>query len=213
MSENNWSLQPQDVFKRSPIVPVMVINKIEHAVPLAKALVAGGISVLEVTLRTPCALEAIAKIAKEVPEALVGAGTILNEQQLKQAVEAGSQFIITPGATVDLLKAAKAGNVPLIPGVASISEVMVGMELGYTHFKFFPAEASGGVNALKSFSGPLSGIRFCPTGGISPKSYKEYLALGNVDCIGGSWIAPTDAVDAEDWQTITQLCKDALNGL
>ncbi|MCL1142517.1 bifunctional 4-hydroxy-2-oxoglutarate aldolase/2-dehydro-3-deoxy-phosphogluconate aldolase [Shewanella gaetbuli] len=213
MSENNWSLQPQDVFKRSPIVPVMVINKIEHAVPLAKALVAGGISVLEVTLRTPCALEAIAKIAKEVPEALVGAGTILNEQQLKQAVEAGSQFIITPGATVDLLKAAKAGNVPLIPGVASISEVMVGMELGYTHFKFFPAEASGGVNALKSFSGPLSGIRFCPTGGIGPKSYKEYLALGNVDCIGGSWIAPTDAVDAEDWQTITQLCKDALNGL
>ena len=213
MLENNWTLQPQDIFKRSPIVPVMVINKIEHAVPLAKALVAGGISVLEVTLRTECALEAIALIAKEVPEALVGAGTILNELQLQQAVDAGSQFIITPGATVDLLKAAKRGNVPLIPGVASISEVMTGMELGYTHFKFFPAEASGGVNALKAFSGPLANIRFCPTGGITPTSYKNYLALANVDCIGGSWIAPTDAMEQEDWGRITQLCKDAIGAL
>ncbi|MDO6680457.1 MULTISPECIES: bifunctional 4-hydroxy-2-oxoglutarate aldolase/2-dehydro-3-deoxy-phosphogluconate aldolase [unclassified Shewanella] len=213
MLENNWTLQPQDIFKRSPIVPVMVINKIEHAVPLAKALVAGGISVLEVTLRTECALEAIALIAKEVPEALVGAGTILNELQLQQAVDAGSQFIITPGATVDLLKAAKRGNVPLIPGVASISEVMAGMELGYTHFKFFPAEASGGVNALKAFSGPLANIRFCPTGGITPTSYKNYLALANVDCIGGSWIAPTDAMEQEDWGRITQLCKDAIGAL
>ncbi|NKF50692.1 bifunctional 4-hydroxy-2-oxoglutarate aldolase/2-dehydro-3-deoxy-phosphogluconate aldolase [Shewanella sp. WXL01] len=210
MVSNNWALQPADVFKTSPVVPVMVIERLEDAVPLAKALVAGGIKVLEVTLRTECALEAIAKIAKEVPEALVGAGTVLNEAQLNQAVEAGSQFIITPGATVDLLKAAKQGNVPLIPGVASISEVMVGMELGYTHFKFFPAEASGGVNALKSFGGPLSGIRFCPTGGISQSSYKDYLALKNVDCIGGSWIAPTDAVADKDWDRITQLCKDAL---
>ncbi|MDO6640680.1 bifunctional 4-hydroxy-2-oxoglutarate aldolase/2-dehydro-3-deoxy-phosphogluconate aldolase [Shewanella sp. 5_MG-2023] len=213
MLENNWTLQPQDIFKRSPIVPVMVINKIEHAVPLAKALVAGGISVLEVTLRTECALEAIALIAKEVPDALVGAGTILNELQLQQAVDAGSQFIITPGATVDLLKAAKRGNVPLIPGVASISEVMAGMELGYTHFKFFPAEASGGVNALKAFSGPLANIRFCPTGGITPTSYKNYLALANVDCIGGSWIAPTDAMEQEDWGRITQLCKEAISAL
>ncbi|WP_144208079.1 bifunctional 4-hydroxy-2-oxoglutarate aldolase/2-dehydro-3-deoxy-phosphogluconate aldolase [Shewanella donghaensis] len=213
MLENNWTLQPQDIFKRSPIVPVMVINKIEHAVPLAKALVAGGISVLEITLRTECALEAIALIAKEVPEALVGAGTILNETHLQQAVDAGSQFIITPGATIGLLKAAKRGNVPLIPGVASISEVMAGMELGYTHFKFFPAEASGGVNALKAFSGPLANIRFCPTGGITPTSYKNYLALPNVDCIGGSWIAPTDAMEQGDWDRITQLCKDAIGAL
>ncbi|MBB1267954.1 bifunctional 4-hydroxy-2-oxoglutarate aldolase/2-dehydro-3-deoxy-phosphogluconate aldolase [Shewanella sp. SR44-3] len=213
MLENNWSLQPQDVFNCSPIVPVMVINKIEHAVPLARALVAGGIKVLEVTLRTPCALEAIALIAKEVPEALVGAGTVLNEAQLKQAVDAGSQFIITPGGTPDLLKAGMKGKVPLIPGVASISEVMVGMELGYTHFKFFPAEASGGVDALKAFSGPLAGIRFCPTGGITPDSYQRYLALPNVDCIGGSWIAPTDAVDAQDWQRITELCHEALSPL
>ncbi|MCL1065590.1 bifunctional 4-hydroxy-2-oxoglutarate aldolase/2-dehydro-3-deoxy-phosphogluconate aldolase [Shewanella olleyana] len=213
MLENNWTLQPQDIFKRSPIVPVMVINKIEHAVPLAKALVAGGISVLEITLRTECALEAIELIAKEVPEAIVGAGTILNELHLQQAIDAGSQFIITPGATKGLLEAAKKGNVPLIPGVASISEVMVGMELGYTHFKFFPAEASGGVNALKAFSGPLANIRFCPTGGITPNSYKNYLALPNVDCIGGSWIAPTDAMEQGDWERITQLCKDAISAL
>ncbi|WP_299008411.1 bifunctional 4-hydroxy-2-oxoglutarate aldolase/2-dehydro-3-deoxy-phosphogluconate aldolase [uncultured Shewanella sp.] len=213
MLENNWSIQSQDIFKCSPIVPVMVINKIEDAVPLAKALVAGGIKVLEVTLRTACALEAIAKIAKEVPEAYVGAGTVLNEEQLHQAVEAGAQFVITPGATPELLKAAMSGTVPLIPGVASISEVMAGMELGYTHFKFFPAEASGGVNALKAFSGPLANIRFCPTGGISPDSYKKYLALPNVDCIGGSWIAPTDAMAAGDWNKITMLCKEALAGL
>ncbi|QLE85644.1 MULTISPECIES: bifunctional 4-hydroxy-2-oxoglutarate aldolase/2-dehydro-3-deoxy-phosphogluconate aldolase [Shewanella] len=213
MVENNWSIQPQDIFKRSPIVPVMVINKIEDAVPLARALVAGGISVLEVTLRTPCALEAITKIAKEVPEAVVGAGTILNEEQLDQAVAAGAQFIITPGATVGLLKAAMKGTVPLIPGVASISEVMEGMSLGYSNFKFFPAEASGGVNALKAFSGPLANVRFCPTGGITPNSYKEYLALKNVDCIGGSWIAPTDAMEQGDWQRITDLCKEAIAGI
>lgn len=213
MLENNWLIQPQDIFDRSPIVPVMVINKIEHAVPLARALVAGGISVLEVTLRTDCALEAISKIAKEVPEALVGAGTILNEVQLGQAVKAGAQFVITPGATTDLLKAAMAGTTPLIPGVASISEVMAGMALGYKNFKFFPAEASGGVNALKAFSGPLADIRFCPTGGITPSSYKEYLALKNVDCIGGSWIAPTDAMEQGDWGRITALCKEAISAL
>ena len=213
MQNNNWSLQPQEVFSRSPIVPVMVIKDIEHAVPLANALVAGGIKVLEVTLRTPCALEAIARIAKEVPEAIVGAGTILNVEQLKQASEAGAQFVITPGATPALLSAAKQGSVPLIPGVASISEVMEGMAQGYTHFKFFPAEASGGVNALKAFGGPLSGIRFCPTGGISPGNYNDYLALDNVDCIGGSWIAPVDAMEAGDWDRITKLCQDALAGI
>ncbi|MDB2386591.1 bifunctional 4-hydroxy-2-oxoglutarate aldolase/2-dehydro-3-deoxy-phosphogluconate aldolase [Shewanella sp.] len=213
MSDNNWLIQPHDIFKRSPIVPVMVINKIEHAVPLAKALVAGGISVLEVTLRTECALEAISKIAQEVPEALVGAGTILNTEQLDQAVTAGAQFVITPGATTELLKAAMAGHTPLIPGVASISEVMAGMALGYTNFKFFPAEASGGVNALKAFSGPLANIRFCPTGGITPSSYKDYLALNNVDCIGGSWIAPTDAMEQGDWARITALCKEAISAL
>lgn len=212
MGQNNWVLQPAEIFSRSPVVPVMVINKIEHAIPLAKALVAGGISVLEVTLRTQCALEAISLIAKEVPEALVGAGTVLNEEQLNQAIEAGSQFIITPGATPRLLQAAMKGKVPLIPGVASISEVMVGMEEGYTHFKFFPAESSGGTGALKSFAGPLSAIRFCPTGGINLSNYNNYLSLPNVDCIGGSWIAPTDAMNKGDWQRITDLCKQAIAG-
>ncbi|MBM7070781.1 bifunctional 4-hydroxy-2-oxoglutarate aldolase/2-dehydro-3-deoxy-phosphogluconate aldolase [Shewanella sp. 202IG2-18] len=213
IKQNNWSIQPAEVFACSPVVPVMVINKIEHAVPLAKALVAGGIKVLEVTLRTECALAAIAKIKAEVPDAMVGAGTVLNEEQLAHAVNAGSEFIITPGATTHLLEVAMKGNVPLIPGVASISEVMKGMDLGYTHFKFFPAEASGGVKALKAFSGPLSNIRFCPTGGITPDSYKDYLALPNVECIGGSWIAPTDAMESGDWERITQLCKEALADL
>ena len=213
MQINNWSIQPQEIFSRSPIVPVMVIKELEHAVPLAKALVAGGINVLEVTLRTPCALAAISMISKEVPEAIVGAGTILNEEQLRQSVEAGAQFVITPGATPSLLAAAKDGQVPLIPGVASISEVMEGMSQGYSHFKFFPAEASGGVSALKAFGGPLSGIRFCPTGGISPSNYNDYLALENVDCIGGSWIAPVDAMEAGDWDQITKLCQDAIAGI
>lgn len=210
MENNNWSLQPQSVFARSPIVPVMVINKIEHAVPLAKALVAGGISVLEVTLRTSCALEAISEIAKSVPEAVVGAGTVLNQAQLKQATDAGSQFLISPGSTTQLLRAAKAGSVPLIPGVSTISEVMTGIAEGYTHFKFFPAESSGGVGALKSFSGPLSSVKFCPTGGINLQNFNEYLALPNVECIGGSWIAPTSLMDEGNWQEITNLCKQAL---
>ncbi|MCF1428672.1 MAG: bifunctional 4-hydroxy-2-oxoglutarate aldolase/2-dehydro-3-deoxy-phosphogluconate aldolase [Shewanella sp.] len=213
MQINNWCLQPQEVFSRSPIIPVMVIKEIEHAVPLAKALVAGGIKVLEVTLRTSCALDAISRIAQEVPEAIVGAGTVLNVEQLQQATDAGAQFVITPGATPVLLAVAKQGSVPLIPGVASISEVMEGMSQGYTHFKFFPAEASGGVNALKAFGGPLSNIRFCPTGGISPENYLDYLALANVDCIGGSWIAPVDAMESGDWDRITELCREALAGI
>ncbi|RLV60623.1 keto-hydroxyglutarate-aldolase/keto-deoxy-phosphogluconate aldolase [Parashewanella curva] len=211
MVNNNWSLQPADVFERSPVVPVMVINKLEHAVPLAKALVAGGISVLEITLRTECALEAIKLIKQEVPEALVGAGTVLNEEQLQQAIDAGSEFIITPGASVDLLKAGTQSGVPMFPGVATISEIMTALELGYKHLKFFPAEASGGVKTLKAFAGPLpKDIRFCPTGGISPKNYRDYLELDFIDCIGGSWIAPSDAIEAGDWDRITGLCKEAL---
>ncbi|MCH1921313.1 bifunctional 4-hydroxy-2-oxoglutarate aldolase/2-dehydro-3-deoxy-phosphogluconate aldolase [Shewanella sp. A3A] len=213
MANNHWSLQPQEVFNLSPVIPVMVINKLEHAVPLAKALVAGGIKVLEVTLRTECALAAISKIAKEVPDAVVGAGTILNEAQLKQATDAGAQFAITPGATPAILAAGKAGSIPLIPGVASISEVMEGLNQGYQFFKFFPAEASGGVGALKAFGGPLAGVRFCPTGGITPENYRDYLKLSNVDCIGGSWIAPVSAMEEGDWEHITKLCQEALSGV
>ncbi|MFQ6372727.1 bifunctional 4-hydroxy-2-oxoglutarate aldolase/2-dehydro-3-deoxy-phosphogluconate aldolase [Shewanella sp. YIC-542] len=210
MTQNNWMLQPAEVFALSPVIPVMVINDIAHAVPLARALVSGGIRVLEVTLRTTCALAAIEKIAAQVPEAVVGAGTILNETMLQQAQDAGAQFAITPGATEALLNAGKAGRIPLIPGVASISEVMAGLGHGYHHFKFFPAEASGGVKALKAFAGPLGDVRFCPTGGIALHNYLDYLALPNVDCIGGSWIAPVTAMDAGDWAQITQLCQQAL---
>ncbi|MGE4261393.1 bifunctional 4-hydroxy-2-oxoglutarate aldolase/2-dehydro-3-deoxy-phosphogluconate aldolase [Shewanella sp.] len=213
MTQNNWSLQPEAIFALSPIIPVMVINKIEQAVPLAKALVAGGISVLEVTLRTSCALDAIKKIAAEVPEAVVGAGTILNERMLRDAEAAGAQFAITPGATEALLKAGKAGRIPLIPGVASISEIMEGLSEDYRYFKFFPAEASGGVKALKAFAGPLADVHFCPTGGITPENYRDYLALPNVDCIGGSWVAPITAMDNGDWEQITQLCQQALHGI
>ncbi|WP_163930725.1 bifunctional 4-hydroxy-2-oxoglutarate aldolase/2-dehydro-3-deoxy-phosphogluconate aldolase [Paraferrimonas sp. SM1919] len=207
---NNWKVATKDVFSRSKVVPVMVINHIDEAVPLAKALVAGGISVLEITLRTECAIEAIAKIAKEVPEALVGAGTVMNRAQLQQVIDAGAQFAISPGASVDLLKAGQDAEIALIPGVATISEVMTAVELGYTHLKFFPAEVNGGVKALKAWAGPLQGVTFCPTGGISLSNYKDYLALPSVACVGGSWIAPTDAVAAGDWDKITQLCQEAL---
>lgn len=208
---NQWVVQPQTIFEHGKIIPVMIIDKLEHAVPLAKAVVAGGIGVLEVTLRTECALDAIALIAKEVPEALVGAGTILTQTQLQQAVDAGAQFIITPGTTKELLVSAMDGIVPLIPGVASISEVMNGIALGYQHFKFFPAEASGGVAALAAFLGPLPDIHFCPTGGITSRNYNDYLALPNVDCIGGSWIVPSDLIEQASWQKITQLCQQAVS--
>ncbi len=155
--------------------------------PMAKALVAGGVRVLEVTLRTECALEAIRAIAKEVPEAIVGAGTVTNVEQLKAVTEAGAQFAISPGLTESLLKAATGeGTIPLIPGISTVSELMLGMQYGLKEFKFFPAEANGGVKALQAIAGPFGHIRFCPTGGISPANYRDYLALNSVLCIGGS---------------------------
>nr|WP_095506890.1 bifunctional 4-hydroxy-2-oxoglutarate aldolase/2-dehydro-3-deoxy-phosphogluconate aldolase [Paraferrimonas sedimenticola] len=210
MQASNWKTQPAEIFQSSQLVPVMVIEDLADAVPLAKALVAGGVKVLEVTLRTDCALAAIEAIAKEVPDALVGAGTVMNREQLDQVVAAGAQFAISPGASRDLLVAGREAPIPLIPGVASISEVMKGLELGYKEFKFFPAEASGGIAALKAFSGPLSDVVFCPTGGIGGHNYRDYLALPNVACVGGSWMAPTDKVRAKDWAGITAICKEAL---
>ncbi|QIZ76642.1 bifunctional 4-hydroxy-2-oxoglutarate aldolase/2-dehydro-3-deoxy-phosphogluconate aldolase [Ferrimonas lipolytica] len=207
---NQWQRQPAEVFSRSKVVPVMVINKLEDAVPLAKALVAGGISILEVTLRTDCAIEAIRAISKAVPEALIGAGTVLTPEQLDAAIEAGAQFAISPGTTPTLLQAAKQRSIPLVPGVASVSDMMVALENGYDHLKFFPAEANGGVKALTSMSGPMLQITFCPTGGINLGNYQEYLALKNVKCVGGSWIAPNDAIESGDWQRITALSKEAL---
>jgi 2-dehydro-3-deoxyphosphogluconate aldolase/(4S)-4-hydroxy-2-oxoglutarate aldolase len=194
------------------VVPVIVINKLEHAVPLAKALVAGGVRVLEVTLRTACALDAIRAIAKEVPDAIVGAGTVINPQQLREVTEAGAQFAISPGLTEDLLQAANAGTIPLIPGISTVSELMLGLDQGLREFKFFPAEANGGVKALQAIAGPFPQVRFCPTGGISPANYRDYLALNSVHCIGGSWLVPNDALESGDYDRITSLAREAVAG-
>jgi len=210
MNTNHWKIRPTDVLNASPVMPVRVIHDVENAVPLARALVAGGIKVLEITLRTPVALEAIARIAQEVEGAIVGAGTILNPAQLQAAEDAGAMFAISPGITANLLQAAIKGNIALIPGVATLSELMQGMEYGLDHFKFFPAEAAGGIPMLKSIAGPIPQVTFCPTGGISPENYRSYLQLANVACVGGSWLAPTDAVKNKDWAKITELAQHAV---
>ncbi|WP_038830043.1 bifunctional 4-hydroxy-2-oxoglutarate aldolase/2-dehydro-3-deoxy-phosphogluconate aldolase [Yersinia pseudotuberculosis] len=208
----SWKTSAEQIMTAGPVVPVIVINKLEQAVPLAKALVAGGVRVLEVTLRTPCAVEAIRAIAKEVPETIIGAGTVLNPQQLAEVVEAGAQFAISPGLTDELLKAACEGSIPLIPGISTVSELMLGMSYGLREFKFFPAEANGGVKALQAIGGPFSQVRFCPTGGITPNNYRDYLALKSVLCIGGSWLVPADALESGDYARITELAKQAVEG-
>ena len=207
-----WKYSPEEIFAAGPVVPVLVINDVEKAVPLAKALMEGGIKVLEVTLRTPAAIDVIKRIAQEVPDSLIGAGTVTNAQQLKAVVEAGAKFAISPGMTADLLKAGMDSEIPLIPGISSTSDLMKGKDAGYTHMKFFPAEALGGVKAIKSISGPFPDVTFCPTGGIGPNNYNDYLALNNVKCVGGSWLAPDDAIESGDWARITQLAKEAVAG-
>lgn len=213
MNSNRWKIQPKDVLNASPVMPVMVIQNLDDAVPLAKALVAGGIRVLEITLRTPVALEAIKLISQEVKEAIVGAGTIINPEQLQAAEDAGAVFAISPGLTPTLLAAAKKGNIALIPGIATLSELMQGMEYGLDHFKFFPAEAAGGIPMLKAIAGPIPQVTFCPTGGISPENYNAYLQLSNVACVGGSWLAPADAVKAKNWAKVTELAKLAVDNV
>jgi 2-dehydro-3-deoxyphosphogluconate aldolase/(4S)-4-hydroxy-2-oxoglutarate aldolase len=201
----------KEVMNTSPVMPVMVINQIEQAVPLARALVDGGLKVLEITLRTPVALDAIRRIKAEVPGAIVGAGTIINTQTLHQAIDAGAQFIVSPGVTLSLLDAALACGVPILPGVMTPSEVMRLLEKGITAMKFFPAEAAGGIPMLKSIGGPLPQVTFCPTGGVNPKNAPEYLALSNVACVGGSWMAPSELLDAGDWTEITRRAAEAAN--
>jgi len=210
MNSKHWKIQPTDVLNAGPVMPVMVIKNLEDAVPLAKALVAGGIKVLEITLRTPIALEAIRLISQEVKEAIVGAGTITTPEQLKAAEDAGAVFAISPGLTPALLRAAKEGNIALIPGISTLSELMVGMEAGLDHFKFFPAEAAGGIPMLKAIAGPIPQVTFCPTGGISPENYNAYLSLNNVACVGGSWLVPEDAVKEKNWAKVTELAKLAI---
>ena len=200
----------KDIMAISPIVPVMVINNVEHAVPLAHALVKGGLKVLEITLRTPAALESIRRIRAEVPEAIVGAGTIINIETLNKAIDAGAEFIVSPGTTDKMIDAALATGIPLLPGIANPSQAMRLLEKGITEMKFFPAEAAGGIPMLKSIGAPIPQISFCPTGGVSQKNVKEYYNLSNVACVGGSWMCAASLVDAEDWGEITRLSIEAI---
>ncbi|MBT9099255.1 bifunctional 4-hydroxy-2-oxoglutarate aldolase/2-dehydro-3-deoxy-phosphogluconate aldolase [Methylovulum psychrotolerans] len=209
-TQTHWKISPKDVLNAGPVMPVMVIQNLDDAVPLAQALVAGGIRVLEITLRTPIALQAIKLISDNVKDAIVGAGTITTPEQLKAAEDAGAVFAISPGLTPKLLAAAQSSTIALIPGIASLSELMLGMEYGLDHFKFFPAEAAGGIPMLKAIAGPVPSVTFCPTGGISPENYQAYLALSNVACVGGSWLAPADVVKAKDWAKVTELAQAAI---
>jgi len=208
----NWKMDPLDVLTAGPVVPVMVIKQIEHAVPLARALLEGGIKVLEVTLRSAAAIDAIRRISREVPDAIIGAGTVTTPEDLAKVARAGAVFAISPGLTPTLLAAAAEGPITLIPGISTASELMFGMEMGYMEFKFFPAEAAGGIRMLQAIGGPFPLVTFCPTGGITPENYQAYLALNNVACVGGSWLVPTDALVQEDWRRITGLAREAVAG-
>jgi len=195
--------------KLQPVVPVLIVEDAKTAVPLARALVAGGLKAIEITLRTDAALEAVRLVAQEVEGAVVGAGTILNAAHYAAAVDAGSQFIVSPGTTQELLDVARQSDIPLLPGAATASEVMALREEGYKVLKFFPAEQAGGAAYLKALSSPLAGTLFCPTGGISLKNAMDYLSLPNVVCVGGSWVAPKELVSAGDWAGITKLASEA----
>ncbi|WP_445362358.1 bifunctional 4-hydroxy-2-oxoglutarate aldolase/2-dehydro-3-deoxy-phosphogluconate aldolase [Microbulbifer sp. ANSA003] len=198
-----------EILQVAGVVPVLVVDKVEDALPLAGALIEGGLKVLEVTLRTEAALEVVEQIAKHLPEAHVGTGTVLNGDDLRRSIEAGASFMVSPGATDRLLDAAEGSEAPLLPGAASVSEVMRLYERGYRYQKFFPAQAAGGVPMLKSIGGPLQDVRFCPTGGIGPQNAPDFLALNNVVCVGGSWMASSTLVREKNWAEITRLAKQA----
>ena len=198
-----------DLCRLAPVIPVIVIDRLADAVPLARALVEGGLPVLEVTLRTPVALDAIAAIRRDVQGAHVGVGTVLTGADLDRALAAGASFAVSPGATAALLQAARDRRVPFLPGAATASEVMTLREAGFSHLKFFPAEQAGGVPALKALAGPLADVRFCPTGGVGAGNAASYLALSNVMCVGGSWVAPAEAIRRADFDTIRALARAA----
>ncbi|MER6438453.1 bifunctional 4-hydroxy-2-oxoglutarate aldolase/2-dehydro-3-deoxy-phosphogluconate aldolase [Streptomyces sp. NPDC001185] len=197
------------VLDLAPVMPVVVLTDAADAVPLARALVAGGLPAIEVTLRTPAALDAIRAVAAAVPDAVVGAGTVLTPAQVADTVAAGARFLVSPGWTDGLLDAMRASGVPFLPGVSTASEVVALLERGVREMKFFPAQAAGGTAYLRSLAGPLPQARFCPTGGITADSAGEYLALPNVGCVGGTWMVPGDAIAAKDWGRIESLAADA----
>lgn len=205
-------LTMEQVLKRArPVLPVLVIEDVSLALDLAAALHAGGIDVLEVTLRTPRALDAVAAIRKELPQLLVGAGTLIHTEQFLEARDAGAQFAVSPGCTERLAAAAEDSGLPYLPGVMTPSEVLLALEYGYRSLKLFPANGSTSVKMLKSFKGPFTGIRFCPTGGVTPDNLLSFLRLPNVACVGGTWIAPSNLVRARAWDQITQLAAEARN--
>lgn len=192
-----------------PVIPVIKIERAEDAVPLARALAAGGLRVIEITLRTKDALEAIRRAAEEVPEAVVGAGTILSPRQFREAAEAGSQFIVSPGLTRNLIDAAADSPVPLLPGAITPGEIMTARDAGIDFLKFFPAEQAGGVDFIRALASPIADVRFCPTGGVTPKNAVEYLSLPNIVCVGGSWVAPDVMVKEGRWAEIEALAREA----
>jgi 2-dehydro-3-deoxyphosphogluconate aldolase/(4S)-4-hydroxy-2-oxoglutarate aldolase len=199
----------EQILAAAPVMPVIAIDNLEQALPLAEALLEGGIPTLEITLRTPVALEAIRRIRHAFPRALVGAGTVTTPEALRQVAEAGAVFAVSPGLTRPLLEAAVASPIPLLPGVMTPTEVMAAVDAGFTFLKLFPAEQAGGIGMLKAFVGPFKQLRFCPTGGITPESAIHYLAQPNVVCVGGSWLTPKALLDAGDWSAITRLARTA----
>lgn len=200
---------PPSLLDAVPVMPVVVLERSADAVPVARALVAGGLPAIELTLRTPAALEAIGAIAAQVPEILIGAGTVLTPEQAEQARSAGARFLVSPGATPRLVEAMAGTGLPFLPGTATVSEVLTLLEAGITEMKFFPAEASGGAAFLSSISSPVPAARFCPTGGITQANAAAYLALPNVGCVGGSWLTPASALHAGDWSRVEQLAREA----
>lgn len=208
MTPAEQSLKALEICRLAPVVPVIVVEDVAYARPLAEALVAGGLPALEVTLRTPVALEAIRMMA-EVPGGVVGAGTLLTPADVKAAKAAGAKFGVSPGATERILDACAEWDLPLLPGAATASEIMVLLEKGYTVQKFFPAEQAGGAAYLKSIGAPIPQVKFCPTGGISLKNAMDYLSLGNILCVGGSWVAPKAALATGDWAEVTRLAAEA----
>ena len=207
------ALSAFEVLTASPIIPVIAIKQLKDAVPLASALVNAGVRVLEITLRTEYGLEAIRMVKEQVPNAIVGAGTVVNATQYAQAVESGAEFIISPGLTESLLQKSTEYAVPFIPGIATPSELMLASQYGLSYLKFFPAEINGGTKALQAFFGPFPEIKFCPTGGINEKNYPDYLALENVLCVGGTWFVPSEAIKQGDFERIAMLAKSAINNL
>lgn len=201
-------LTSRQVMQDAPVIPVIVLHDVAHAVPMARALLAGGIRMLEITLRTPQALACMEAIARDVPDAIVGAGTVRSAADAQAASMAGAQFVVSPGYTHQVAKACHDLGLPLLPGVATGSEIMMAQEDGFTELKFFPAMQAGGTAMLKAWSGPFGDVAFCPTGGVTLQNAQELLALPNVLCVGGSWLVPADALAKGDWARITQLAKD-----